>query len=185
VADGDNGEVLEIDPASDTLTGRTWSTSELGTSGLLPRVSAMNGNDLLYVANPGGFAAGDGTIDIINLTTGGITNSAVVGIDATQIVYHAGTSSYYTAGFGNIHVFTAGGPPPYAATELLDAGNNSVGGNICLVGDLLFVTTTDYFSFSRLVVFDLSTVPVAEASYSPIEVGAQGSDAITGIALFQ
>jgi hypothetical protein len=176
-ADGDNGEVLEIDPASDTLTGRTWSTSELGTSGLLPRVSAMNGNDLLYVANS------SGSIDIINLTTGSITDSAVTGIFTTRIVYHAGTSSYYAAGFTDIHVFTAGGPPPYTATEVFNTGGSGFIFGMYLVGDLLFVTVSDFSTFSGLYVLDASTG--AQTSYSPVAVGEQGIDNVTGVTLFE
>jgi hypothetical protein len=181
VSDGDNGEVLEIDPAADTLTGRSWNTSASGTTGMLP---LKNGNDhLLFVANPGSFASGDGTIDVIDLATGAITGSVVTGIDPTELVRHAGTNSFFASGYTNIHTFVAAGTPPYAAVEVKDGGGNSLGGHLCLSGDLLFVTTTDYFSYSRLAVFDASTA--TETAYSPVNIGTQGSDAITGIALYE
>jgi hypothetical protein len=187
VSDGDNQEVLEIDPATDTLTARSWNTSAAGTTGLLAKASAMSGDDILYVANPGDYLAFNGSIDIINLTTGSINAPmgapAVTGIGPTQIVFHAGTSSYYAIGFTNLYTFTPMGMPPYAATEVTAAGGGSVGGQLCLVGDLLFVTNTDFFTFSRLAVFD--AVTATEMGYSPIAVGTAGVDAVTGIALFE
>jgi hypothetical protein len=178
VSDGDNGQVLQITtsgPNEDTVTD-SWNTSATGTTGLLAKTSGMTGKDILYVANSGG------TIDIINITDDTIS-TAVTGSTATQIVFHAGTSSYYCAAWDKVTVFTAGGPPPYAAIEVTDSGGGSVGGTMCLVGDLLFVTNTDYFSYSRLVVFDAGTA--TEMSYSPVDVGTQGVDAVTGITLFE
>jgi sugar lactone lactonase YvrE len=177
VSDHDNQEVLEIDPAVDNWTGESWSSSASGTTGLLPRVSGMSGDNLLYVANSGG------TIDLINITQDTVSQAVASGNTATQIVYHAGTGTYYAAAWNKLTAFTPMGPPPYTPVEVTDSGSGSVGGNLCLVGDLLFVTTTDYFSYSRLVVFDASTA--SEVSYSPVEVGTQGSDAVTGITQYQ
>jgi hypothetical protein len=140
-------------------------------------------DDLLYVANPGSFSAGDGSIDVIDLGTGAITSSVVTGIDPTELVRQSGTNRFFTSGYANIHTFTAAGTTPYAAVEVKDGGGNSLGGHLCLVDDLLFVTTTDYFTYSRLAVFDASTA--AATAYSPVDMGTQGSDAITGIALYE
>jgi hypothetical protein len=182
-ADTKNGQVLVIDPATDQLVG-TIDASSFGTTGLLP-VTGSSGKELLYVVNNGldsSWTQHPGSIDVIDTDTD-ILTQAVVNIYASLAAYHAPSRTIYAIGFSNTYRIRVEGAAPFSFTEMKDGGGASFGGSsISVDGDLLYITNTNFGSnTSLLFVYDAESGEPMD--YSPVSVGRDGEDAITGLAV--
>lgn len=180
VADNGKGQVLVINPSNDALV-KTVTTTSSGTTGLLTSTDTT-GTTVVYVANNS--YSGAGSIDLIN-TNNDTLIKIVSNIDASRLILHSGTNKIYTIGFfGNTYVFTLTGIPLYSATEVKDKSGSSITGNeIIINNNLVYISNYDFGTkLSKLYVIDIETD--TEVSYSPVNVGKDGEDGITGLAVY-
>jgi len=182
--DGGNGQVLQIDPATDTVT-KTYDMTKAGTTGLLAG-SGADGIPVIYAANSGGYEGLNplpGSIDSIN-SSSGVVSTVVEDISTTSIAYDSGTDSYYAVGVGNTYVIAANGSPPWSATEIKDADNVSFGGgDVVIHSGLVYIPDYDWSTnISKLYVIDTSSAAVTD--YSPVSIMVDGEDGAVAAAVY-
>ena len=138
--------------------------------------------DKVYVTNTGTWGASDGTISVIDTSDLSIQTLVTGLINPTMITYSNGF--LYITGYSNSYYIdtTSQNPSP---VELKDKNNNSFGGGGILVYDgLVYITNFDFSTkISKLYIFDEQTKQ--EVAFSPVNVGVDGEDGITGIAVYR
>jgi len=181
VADNGKGQVLVIDPTTDTLAASSpIPASAGGTTGLLT-VRDSDGNAAVYVANNGGYDAMfnplPGSIDVIDTSTN-ILKQAVSNVSATQIEYDSVNDSFFGTGYTNTYRID---PASGTAVEIKNKDNQSFGGtDIVASGGKVYISNTDYTS-SKLYILDGASAETAE---SPVSIMVDGEDAVAGLAVY-
>jgi hypothetical protein len=184
VADNGNAQVLVIDPATDTLL-KTIEASAGGTTGLL-MVTGESGEPFVYVANNGGYDVDfnplPGSVDRIDAQSDTLIE-VVQDLSVGGLAYHSSSNKVYALGYGNTYMFSPDGSPPFTTKELKSGSDVSFGGaDILIDGNNLYVSNYDWGTkVSKLYIFDAAATE--EADNSPVSVGIDGEDGISGLAV--
>ncbi|MCK4803124.1 MAG: hypothetical protein KAT88_01135, partial [Spirochaetes bacterium] len=106
-------------------------------------------------------------------------------INVISLAYDSDAYSMYAVGSSNTYIFTPAGPPPWTATEILDADSASFGGgDIVIHSGLVYIPGYDYSTkISKIYVIDCSTAKVTD--YSPVSIMVDGEDGATAVAVYE
>lgn len=182
VADNGNGQVLVIDPATDTLAAVSPLEATAGGTTGLCTVRDSDGNATVYVANNGGYDAQfnplPGSIDAIDTSTN-MLSQVVSDVSLTQIAYDSENDSLFGTGYMNTYLVD---PSAGTAKEIKDEGGQSFGGtDIVANGGKVYISNTDYTT-SRLYILDGATGELT--AESPVSIMVDNEDAVAGLAVY-
>jgi len=181
---GSNGQVLRIDPSTDTVTA-IFDMTASGTTDLLAGTDAA-GNGVVYAANGGGYDYTTwmplpGSIDMIDCSTGTVS-TAVSGTSVTQL--DSGSGTVFAVGSGNTCFFSPAGTAPYTATEVLDRDDLPFGGSDVLVsGDYVYIPNADWMTGENKL-YVLYTDTAEQKSLSPLSIMVDGEDSAAAVAAY-
>ncbi len=175
VASYGNNKLLVID-ANNNYSVKSYDIP-LGTN---PTGLAISSDETkIYISNTGTYGNTDGTISVFDIYKNTIETFVSELINPTLM---AATDTYlYVIGYSNTYAINIS---TKVISELKTRDGSSFGGSSILIHDnLLYISNFDYNTkISKLYIFNTSTNK--QVDYSPISVGKDGEDGITGLAAY-